>query len=105
MLLQMIFITENCQRIMDMLTFLEGTRSSITPLIYICLVDLEIYLHVGTTKQNFDEKTDQLLQQVKPADEKRKVIKEFHSVFKTALNLLGAACGSPYIVFISTSGM
>lgn len=77
------FIVENCQRTMTFLTFVEGTRKPLCPLVYTRLEDLRAYLDAGITKGSFGTATDRSLAKLS-VTKHRETIKVFHAVFTSA---------------------
>ena len=56
--MQLHFIKENCQRLMDVITSLEVRKRPLACLVYNFLEDLRSYLCAGSTKENFGTNTD-----------------------------------------------
>ena len=85
--LQLYFVKENCQRLMLVLTSLESQSTPLACLVYNRLEDLRSYLKAGISKTSFGEETDRLLAKFS-ADEKKKHVKSFHTIFRLSLQKL-----------------
>ena len=81
------FVKENCQRLMLVLTSLESQSTPLACLVYNLLEDLRSYPKAGISKTSFGEETNRLLEFFS-ADEKKKHIKFFHTVFHLSLQKL-----------------
>ena len=85
--LHLYFITENCQRLVMVLTSLEVKGCPLVCTVYNTLEDLRSYLKMGTIKTSFGEETDRLLDKL-PIEKKRLHIKSFQAVFGLSLRKL-----------------
>ena len=81
--MQLHFIKENCQRLMDVITSLEERKRPLACLVYNLLEDLRSYLCAGSTKENFGTNTDLCLSKFSQP-EKKKHLKSFQGVYKLA---------------------
>ena len=59
--LQLFFIKENCQRLMNVLTALEEKKIPLACKVFNLLEDLVVYLKAGSRKNSFGTETDRLL--------------------------------------------
>ena len=82
--LQLYFVKENCQRLMAVLTSLEANETPLACTVYNLLEDLRSYLRAGASKDRFGPETDRLLDKF-AADQKRKYVKSFQTIFKLSL--------------------
>lgn len=79
--LQLYFIKENCRRLMAVLTSLEAKEVPLACTVYNLMEDLWSYLRGGISKSSLGVEMDRLLAKY-PAEQKRKHIKSFQTVFK-----------------------
>lgn len=86
-MLQLYFLKENCQRLMNVLTALEARDTPLACSVFNMMEDLRSYLLTGTTKEQFGEETDRLLAKLGQT-ERKKMVKSFHKVFQLSLNKL-----------------
>ena len=81
--MQLQFIKENCGRLMQVITILEGRKEPLAPTVYNLLEDLLSYVRAGTERECFGSETDRWLARF-PQSEKKKYIKSFKNVFMLA---------------------
>ena len=92
--LQLYFLSENCLRLMIVLTALEENTAPLTCKVFNYLEDLRLYLQTGSQKTSFGVETDRLL--LKMSDtERRKWIKSFQEVFQLSSKKLGHLSNHP----------
>ena len=82
--LQLYFLKENCQRLMNVLTSLEAHDTPLAYSVFNTLEDLRLYLLAGTTKELFGGETYKRLANLGQT-EKKKMIKK---VFQLSLGKL-----------------
>ena len=70
-LLQQYFLNGNCQRLIIVLTHLEGKKSALACKVFNLLEDLKAYLRSGQEKVTFGPETDRLLSKFPEADQKK----------------------------------
>lgn len=59
--MQLQFIKENCNKLMNVIRTLEGRKEPLAPIVYSLLEDLEAHLGAGAEKNSFGSETDQWL--------------------------------------------
>ena len=69
--LQLYFLKENCQRLMNVLTSLEAKDTPLACSVFNTLEDLRLYLLAGTTKELFGVETDGRLANLRQTEKKK----------------------------------
>ena len=77
---QLYFIKENCQRLMMVLTALEGKTTPLAFTAFNYMEDIRMYLKAGIQKTTFVTETDRLLSKL-PESQRKKQVKSFQEVF------------------------
>ena len=86
-MLQMHFISENCNVLMSTLTSMEATHDPLACTVYNLLEDMRAYLVEGTRRDSFGTETDRFLSKLSHED-RRQAVRSFQQVYQKALDKL-----------------